>query len=124
MRSTYGPSALGLLCLLLSGNALAAPRIEAGMIVAANGRTLYVFDNDVTGSGKSVCVGPCQGIHPPYVAAQGETAKEPWSFVIRDDGSRQWAYKGRALYRFYADERKGTTGGDGLNRNTWHVARP
>jgi predicted lipoprotein with Yx(FWY)xxD motif len=102
----------------------AAPRVEAGKIVTKDGLTLYVFDNDAVGSGKSACTGPCEGVHPPYLAAAGEVAKEPWSFVTRGDGSRQWAYKGRPLYRFYADEKEGAVGGDGLNRNTWHVARP
>lgn len=116
-----------LACLVSCGlvtAAVAAPRIEAGMIVAKDGRTLYVFDNDVPGSGKSVCVGPCEGVFPPYAAAPGETAKAPWSFVERAGGARQWAYRGKPLYRFYADDKKGTTGGDGMNRNTWHVARP
>jgi predicted lipoprotein with Yx(FWY)xxD motif len=114
-------------CLLLGSviaGADAAPRVEAGMIVAKDGRTLYVFDNDVLGSATSACVGPCEGLHPPYLAAPSEKAKDPWSFVTRADGSKQWAYKGRPLYRFYADEKKGATGGDGLSRNTWHVARP
>jgi predicted lipoprotein with Yx(FWY)xxD motif len=104
--------------------AVAAPRIEAGRIVAEDGHTLYVFDNDVVGSGKIACTGPCAGVHPAYLAKPGEVAKAPWSFVVRDDGSRQWAYKGRPLYRFYADEKKGDVGGDGLLRNTWHTARP
>jgi predicted lipoprotein with Yx(FWY)xxD motif len=114
-------------CLLIGGftaGVVAAPRVEAGMIVAKDGLTLYVFDNDVLSSGKSACVGPCEGLHPPYLATPGDTAKEPWSFVVRADGLKQWAYRGRPLYRFYADEKKGATGGDGLNRNTWHVARP
>lgn len=44
--------------------------------------------------------------------------------VARDDGTRQWAYKGRPLYRFYGDQKRGDTIGDGMSRNMWHVARP
>lgn len=113
-----------LLCAFSVGAAVAAPRVEAGRIVASDGRTLYVFDNDVPGSGKSACTGPCAGLHPAYLARPGEAAREPWSLVAREDGSRQWAYKSRLLYRFYADEKKGEVGGDGVSRNTWHVARP
>lgn len=116
------------ICALLIGahapEALAAPRLERGKIVTREGLTLYVFDNDVKGSGKSACTGPCAGLHPAYLAAPGETAKDPWSFVVREDGAKQWAYKGRPLYRFYADEKRGQTGGDGLSRNTWHTAQP
>jgi predicted lipoprotein with Yx(FWY)xxD motif len=108
----------------LASPVMAEPRIEPEQIVAHDGHTLYVFDNDVTGSGKSVCYGACANIFPPYLASSSDTAKAPWSFAMREDGSKQWAYKGRPLYRFYADERKGAVGGDGLNRKTWHVARP
>lgn len=114
-------------CLLWSGfcgSGIAAPRIDSGMIVTAEGLSLYVFDNDPSGTGKSVCTGTCEGLHPPYLATATETASDPWSLVVREDGTKQWAYKGRPLYRFYADERKGDIGGDGINRNTWHVARP
>jgi predicted lipoprotein with Yx(FWY)xxD motif len=36
----------------------------------------------------------------------------------------QWSYKGRPLYLFYADKKAGDAYDDGVNRGTWHVARP
>jgi predicted lipoprotein with Yx(FWY)xxD motif len=108
----------------LSTGVVAAPKVDHGRVVTKEGLTLYTFDNDVAGSGKSVCTGACAGVFPPYLASAGEVAKAPLSLVTRDDGSRQWAYKGRPLYRFYADEKKGDVGGDGMNRNLWHAARP
>ena len=103
---------------------LAAPKLVSGRLVTEDGFTLYVFDNDVRESGKSACIAACENIFPPYLAKKGETAKEPWALISRDGDKLQWTYKGRPLYRFYADDKKGAIGGDGLNRNVWHVARP
>jgi predicted lipoprotein with Yx(FWY)xxD motif len=41
---------------------------------------------------------------------------------VRDDGSRQWAYKGKPLYGYVADVTPGQASGDGVN-GRWHVAR-
>ncbi|MGE0661043.1 MAG: hypothetical protein AB7F36_16095, partial [Reyranellaceae bacterium] len=46
-----------------------------------------------------------------------------WSVVTRDDGAKQWAYKGKPLYTWVKDARPGDTTGDGVN-NVWHVAKP
>ena len=35
------------------------------------------------------------------------------SLVARDDGSKQWAYRGRPLYRWKLDHKPGDAGGDG-----------
>jgi predicted lipoprotein with Yx(FWY)xxD motif len=42
--------------------------------------------------------------------------------IVRDDGSRQWAYKGKPLYLWVKDHKPGDTTGDGF-RGVWHVAR-
>lgn len=117
------PIAAGLL-LGVALSATAAPRVAGAMLVTREGRTLYTFDNDPVGAGKSVCNGACAGVFPPHLAGKGDIAKDPWSLLTRDDGTKQWAYKGRPLYVFYADAKKGDVGGDGVNRNLWHVARP
>jgi predicted lipoprotein with Yx(FWY)xxD motif len=104
--------------------ALGQPKVVDGLLVNRAGLTLYVFDNDVVGSGRSVCNLPCSNLHPPYALEKGARPQGEFSAVTRDDGSRQWAYKGKPLYLWYADEKPGQTGGDGISRNTWHVARP
>ncbi|MCB1890838.1 MAG: hypothetical protein KDF48_01365, partial [Rhodocyclaceae bacterium] len=38
-------------------SAAAPARVENGIYVGANGMTLYTFDKDAAGSGKSVCNG-------------------------------------------------------------------
>ncbi|RYE60332.1 MAG: hypothetical protein EOP20_02845, partial [Hyphomicrobiales bacterium] len=39
-----------------------------GALVDAKGMTLYTFDKDVAGSGKSTCNGGCAALWPPAMA--------------------------------------------------------
>ena len=94
-----------------------------GVLVGANGMTLYTFDRDAAGSGKSVCNGPCATNWPPLMAAAGAQAGGDWSVVTRDDGARQWAYKGKPLYFWAKDQKPGDRTGDGVNK-VWQLARP
>jgi predicted lipoprotein with Yx(FWY)xxD motif len=70
---------------------LAQPVTGASVLTAPQGRTLYVFDNDVAGSGRSICYGACNGLHPPHLIEEGATVAEPFGVVLRDDGTRQWS---------------------------------
>jgi len=90
-------------------------------LVDAKGMTLYTFDRDA--AGKSNCNGQCAQNWPPLMAAAGATASGEWSVITRDDGSRQWAYKGKPLYLWVRDTKPGEVTGDGVN-NVWHVAKP
>jgi len=102
----------------------AAPvKTADGAFVSADGMSLYTFDKDVASSGKSVCNGPCAANWPPLIAATDAKASGGWSIVTRDDGGRQWAYKGKPLYRWIKDQKPGDRTGDGFN-NAWRLARP
>jgi predicted lipoprotein with Yx(FWY)xxD motif len=90
-------------------------------LVDAKGMTLYTFDRDTTG--KSACNGQCAQNWPPLMAAAGTAASGDWTVVTRDDGSKQWAYKGKPLYLWVKDTKPGEVTGDGVN-NVWHVATP
>jgi len=94
-----------------------------GMLVGPNQMTLYVFDRDATGSGKSVCNGGCATNWPPLMAPPGAQAIGDWSVITRDDGASQWAYKGRPLYYWVKDGKPGDMTGDGVG-NAWRTARP
>ena len=91
------------------------------VLVDAKGMTLYTFDRDA--AGKSNCNGQCAQNWPPLMAASGAAASGDWSVVTRDDGSKQWAYKGKPLYLWVKDTKPGEVTGDGVN-NVWHVAQP
>ena len=90
-------------------------------LVDAKGMTLYTFDRDA--AGKSACNGQCAQNWPPLMAAPNASASGDWTVVTRDDGSKQWAYKGKPLYLWVKDTKPGEVTGDGVN-NVWHVAMP
>ena len=94
-----------------------------GVLVGPNGMALYTFDRDTAGSGKSMCNGACAANWPPLMAQASAGSKGDWSVVTRDDGTRQWAYKGKPVYYWAKDAKVGDRSGDGVN-NVWHLARP
>ena len=98
-------------------------KAEAGVLVGPNGMTLYTFANDPASSGKSVCVDKCAINWPPLAAAAGDQASGGWSVITRNDGSKQWAYKGKPLYYWIKDQKPGDRTGDGVNK-VWSVVRP
>jgi predicted lipoprotein with Yx(FWY)xxD motif len=102
----------------------AAPAIMSGdMLTGGNGMTLYTFDKDAAGSGKSVCNGPCAANWPPLYVMSGESGGGDYSIVMREDGKQQWAFKGKPLYFWSKDQKPGDKTGDGFN-NVWRVAKP
>lgn len=90
-----------------------------GILVDAHGMTVYTFDKDVAGSGKSACSGPCAE-NWPAVKAGDATLPAPYSTVVRDDGTKQLAYHGKPLYTFVKDKKTGEREGD-KKMNVWHV---
>ena len=98
-------------------------KVEGGVLTNPAGMTLYTFDRDASGSGKSVCNGPCAANWPPFLVAGEIQATADWSVVVRDDGGRQWAYLGKPLYTWVKDTKPGDRTGDGVN-NVWRVAKP
>ena len=109
---------------LTAGSALAAGapvKTADGVLVGANGMTLYTFDKDA--GGKSACNGPGTANWPPLMAMDSDTASGDYSIITRDDGKKQWALKGKPLYYWVKDQKPGDTTGDGFN-SVWHVAKP
>ncbi|MEO8120039.1 MAG: hypothetical protein ABI606_12050 [Rhodoferax sp.] len=94
-----------------------------GALVGPNKMTLYTFDRDVTGSGKSACNGPCATNWPPLMAAESDKPSGDYTIVTRDDGTKQWAMKGKPLYYWSKDSKPGDKTGDGVNQ-VWHTAKP
>ena len=97
--------------------------VSAGVLAGPNGMTLYTFDKDAAGSGKSLCNGPCATNWPPLMAAADAKPSGDYTVITRDDGGRQWALKGKPLYLWVKDTKPGDKTGDGFN-NVWHVAKP
>ena len=114
--------ALGAACLTSAIAADAPVKMSGGALVAANGMTLYTFDNDKAGSGKSVCNGPCAGLWPPLLATAADQPAGNYSVVTRDDGAAQLAYKGKPLYFYKADQKAGDRTGDNF-KDVWHIIK-
>lgn len=95
-------------------------KMTGGMLTDGGGMTLYAFDKD--SGGKSACNGPCAANWPPLTAAGDAKASGDWSIIARDDGSKQWAFKGKPLYRWSKDTKPGDMSGDGFN-GVWHVVK-
>ena len=108
---------------LTSALAADAPaKILNGALVDAKGMTLYTFDKDTTGSGKSACNGPCAALWPPAMAAAADQPAGAFAIVVRDDGSRQWSYKGKPVYTYQADQKSGDRTGDNF-KDVWHIIK-
>lgn len=123
--SKITPALFSFALLGLTQTVLAAAPIKVtdGVLTGTNGMTLYTFDKDSTGNGKSVCNGPCATNWPPLTAAAGDSASGDYSIITRDDGTKQWAFKGKPLYFWVKDQKAGDRTGDGV-MDVWHTAKP
>ena len=97
--------------------------ISGGVLVNAQGMTLYTFDRDVAGSGRSNCNGDCAFMWPPLQAVKGAKPEGALTIIRREGGGDQWCYKGKPLYLFSGDVNPGDNTGDGVN-GVWRVATP
>jgi len=93
---------------------------SGGVLVNSAGMTLYTFDNDPAGSGKSMCIDSCAALWPPLKPTAEDKPHGDYTLITRADGSRQWAYKGKPLYLWTKDQKPGDKTGDGFNK-VWHV---
>jgi predicted lipoprotein with Yx(FWY)xxD motif len=74
----------------------------------------YSYD-DAKAVGTRGCVGVCTQQWRPVHAPAHAKAGGFWEIATRDDGSRQWVYRGSPLYTFRGDRRPGDI--DGNNRH-------
>lgn len=123
LKATAALAALTLVSLVAVAASTPTPATVAnGVLATPAGATLYTYDKDAAGSGKSVCNGPCATNWPPLPAQASDAAAGDYTIVTRDDGSKQWAYKGWPLYTFAKDAKPGDTTGDGKG-NVWHLVK-
>lgn len=95
--------------------------MDRGILVDLQGFTLYTFDGDRRPN-VSTCFGICETLWPPLFASIDSTARGEFSLVFRRDGTRQWAWRGKPLYRWARDRKPGDVTGDKVN-NVWHLIR-
>jgi predicted lipoprotein with Yx(FWY)xxD motif len=98
-------------------------KVNNGILTSSYGKTVYTFDKDQAGSGKSECVLTCADNWPPVYVEPAIQLSGDFSIVNRNDGQKQLAYKGKPLYFFVKDVNPGDKTGDNVN-NVWHVVTP
>ncbi len=122
---------LALILTLLTGCATHAPttakeistvKLSNGILVNDKGFTLYTFDKDAPNTGRSVCNGNCAVTWPPVLAAEGTQPGGSLSVITRDDGGKQWAFKGQPLYTWPEDQEPGDVYGDNYDK-VWHLIK-
>jgi len=109
-----------------SSMAFAAPANVADsakgkVLVDGKGMTLYTFAKD--SAGKSACNGQCLANWPALTAKADAKDADGYTVISRDDGAKQWAYKGQPLYTWVKDSKPGDITGDGVGGN-WNLAKP
>jgi predicted lipoprotein with Yx(FWY)xxD motif len=127
-RPLIGSVLVAAMCLIAISSANAGPPTSVtstakGLALAdVKGMSLYAFDWD--SGGKSICNSSCAANWPPLKAEAGDQASDNYTVITRDDGSKQWAYKGKPLYTFTNDQEAGDITGDGFLNGAWHLAQP
>jgi predicted lipoprotein with Yx(FWY)xxD motif len=96
------------------------------IVVDGDGRTVYVFDKDTPGSGKSVCSGDCIAKWPAVTADSDSPEVDGVSgdvgTITRDDGTKQVTLAGMPLYLYGADSQAGDVTGQATGGVWWVVA--
>jgi predicted lipoprotein with Yx(FWY)xxD motif len=86
------------------------------VLVDSEGMTLYYFQKDQKGSGKSKCEGACAAAWPPLTTeGEPEAIKGVKAAMLgtieRQDGTTQVTYAGWPLYTFVEDKKPGEDNG-------------
>ncbi|WP_461075446.1 hypothetical protein [Spirosoma flavus] len=108
------------------GTDLSLATTSLGNVIAGeNGKTLYFFAPDVTGT--SSCTGGCATTWPVFYKenpSMGTGLKaSDFATITRADGSKQTTFKGWPLYYYQNDAKTGDVNGENVG-NVWLVAKP
>jgi predicted lipoprotein with Yx(FWY)xxD motif len=93
------------------------------ILVTTRGRTLYSLSAETRG--RFICTTGCTSTWPPLILKRGAkpVGVRGLGSIKRPDGRRQVTYKGKPLYRFASDRKKGDVNGEGFKDvGTWHAA--
>lgn len=78
---------------------------------------LYIYEGDERG--KSKCDRLCAAVWPILAVFDNAQPAGDWTIFRRDDGRRQWAYKGMPVYTFYDDRGYDLPKGEDLPFGWW-----
>lgn len=85
------------------------------ILTDSKGFTLYTLDDGKT------CAGDCLKSWTPLAAPWAAIKNGDWEPIEVADGTKQWSFKGKVLYRYTGDSMPGDTLGHGIG-NIWHAA--
>ena len=91
-----------------------------GILVEQGGRALYTFAPDSTG--RSDCDRTCEVLWPPHYAEPTDKATGPFTIARSFGGRPMWAWRGKPLYRWVSDRKRGAAGGDGV-AGVWFLVK-
>ena len=94
---------------------------QAVVLSDFEGFTLYAFDGDAARDGQTCSDRGCETHWLPVPAPALALDVGDFSVVSRVDGSRQWAYRGRPLYRYHGDLLPGDAHGRAADER-WSMA--
>jgi predicted lipoprotein with Yx(FWY)xxD motif len=111
-----------------SSVALTTARTSLGTVVVdAQGRTVYQYDEDTMGAATSACTGVCVGLWPELTtsssAPKGTGVTGKIGTAPTTGGARQLTLAGHRLYTFSGDTKAGQVNGEGF-MNQWWVFTP
>lgn len=96
-------------------------------VVAANGKSVYIFAKDVKGSGKSACTGGCATNWPAVTTTSATPAVDGVGGTIGTiptaDGKMQITINGMPIYFYSKDEDSSDTYGQGVG-GVWSLVSP
>ena len=121
--TTAAPSGTGASATSLRIASTTLPKVGS-VLTGPNGRTLYYFTTDPSGS--TSCTGQCAVVWPPLVVPSGSTpalasgTSGTLATIMRPDGTTQVTYKGHPLYYYQGDTAPGQDAGQGVD-GTWFV---
>jgi predicted lipoprotein with Yx(FWY)xxD motif len=101
------------------------------VLVDSKGLTLYYFQKDKKGSGKSTCSGACASVWPPLTTsgeakAMSGVQASMLGTIKRSDGTTQVTYAGWPLYTYTPDTKPGEDKGTDLKSfgASWYPLHP
>lgn len=85
------------------------------LVSLADGWSVYTFDGD--SRNKSNCYDACLNGWAPILAADYARPLKDWTFIERAPGVKQWAFRGKPVYRHLTDSK--TRSQDGSDTPRW-----
>src|SRR3954451_12999415 len=125
-----GGLALALAAVAVAGMASASSSTVSkghalGKTVLVNRAGLTLYSLSAETKGRFICTGSCLSLWHPLAVSRGQkpTGSRSLGTIRRPEGRSQGTYKGKPLYTFSGDHRRGQATGEGFKDvGVWHAA--